>query len=266
MTKSVSEHNREMWDRLADAGYVYTRPQGRLPRSEPGLRRKLDVHGILDGVSLEGKKVLVLAGGGGWHPIIFAKLGASVTCLDISPRQLATVDDLATRNDAQVKLEEGDMTDLSRFRRSSFDLVWHVHSLVFTDEPEKVFRDVSSVLKMGGVYRMDTMHPFGFRMYEGWTGTGWTMRTPYHDRGPIKFSDDMWDDGAVRVEAPTLEYGHTVERIVNGIAAAGLVVEGLWEYTPDPQADPEPGSDGDVEATFPIFLEVSARKITRITR
>ena len=260
MARLVTKHNREMWERLAEAGHTYTRPEGRLPSGEKALRKKLDVHAVLKGLDLKGKSVLVLAGGGGWHPVIFAKLGAKVTCLDISSRQLKTVGNLAKEKGVSVRLEEGDMADLSRFKFSSFHVVWHVHSLVFTDRPEKVFTEVSSILKSGGIYRMETMHPFGFRMYEGWTGTGWTMRTDYHDRGPIKFSDDYWDDGLVRVEAPTLEYGHTIERIVNGIVAAGMVVVGLWEFTPDAEPNPEPGSDADVEATFPIFLEVTARK------
>lgn len=249
-----------MWERLAEAGHTYTRPQGGLPSGERALRKSLDMHGILKGVDLRGKNVLVLAGGGGWHPIMFAKLGARVTCFDISTRQLETVGEFAAKKDVSVRLEEGDMVDLSRFKTSSFHVVWHVHSLVFTDQPEKVFREVASTLKRGGIYRMETMHPFGFRMYEGWTGTGWTMRTNYHDRSPIKFADGYWDDGTVRVEAPTLEYGHTIERIVNGIASSGMVVTGLWEYTPDPEPNPQPGSDADVEATFPIFLEVSAKK------
>lgn len=261
MKRSVSEHNREMWERLAEAGYAYTKPQGRLPSSESGLRRYVDPHGVLNDTAIKGARVLVLAGGGGWHPVIFAKLGAKVTCLDISPKQLETVAGLARKKGVEVTIEEGDMADLSRFRPSSFQVVWHVHSLVFTEDPERVFREVGRILATNGIYRTETMHPFGFRMYEGWTGTGWTMRTPYHDRGPVEFSDPFWDDGNVRVEAPTLEYGHTIERIVNGIVAAGMVVDGLWEYTPDPVLDPEPGTDEHVEATFPIFVEVSARKL-----
>lgn len=261
VSRSVSEHNREMWERLADAGYAYTRPQGRLPTSESGLRRYVDLHGVLKSTDLDGAKVLVLAGGGGWHPIVFAKLGAKVTCLDISPKQLDTVARLARKKGVKVTIEEGDMADLSRFRDSSFHVVWHVHSLVFAEHPETVFREVGKVLKANGIYRTETMHPFGFRMYEGWTGTGWTMRTSYHDPGPVEFSDPFWDDGKVRVEAPTLEYGHTIERIVNGIVGAGMAVDGLWEYTPDPVSDPTPGSDEHVEATFPIFVEVSARKL-----
>lgn len=261
MSDPVSEHNRRMWDRLAEAGHPFTRPAGRLPRDPAAVRRRVDPDDRLAGVALGGASVLVIAGGGGWDAVAFALLGARVTLLDISQRQLATVERLARRRGAPVELVRGDMkTDLFRIRRASFDVVWHMHSLVFVDEPEPVFGGVARVLRAGGTYRTSTMHPIAIRMYEGWTGTGWTMRSPYHDTGPIPYADMTWSQGDVVVEAPTLEYGHTVERIVNGIAAAGMVVDGLWERTPHPVADPEPGSSEHVEATFPAFLEVRARK------
>lgn len=260
MADPISEHNRQMWDRLAEAGHAYTRPRGRLPRDPRATRLCVDPHDRLAGASLQGADVLVLAGGGGWEAVAFAELGAGVTLFDISEGQLATVRRLAQRRRARVAFEQGDMKDLSRFRRASFDVVWHMHSLVFVDEPEAVFRGVGRILRAGGVYRTETMHPIAIRMYEGWTGTGWTMRSSYDDPGPIPYEDETWSDGAVVVDAPTIEFGHTIERIVNGIAAAGMLVDGLWEHTPDPVQDPEPGSSEHVEATFPAFVEIRARR------
>jgi SAM-dependent methyltransferase len=260
VSESVAEHNRRMWDRLAEAGHVFTQPRGGLPRRPGAIRRMIDPHDRLEAMDLRGADVLVIAGGGGWDAIGFAELGANVTLLDISERQLDTVRRLAARRRARPSLEQGDMNDLSRFGRATFDLVWHMHSLVFVSEPERVFREVARVLRAGGTYWTGTMHPMAMRMYEGWTGTGWTLRNPYAEPGPIRYEDDTWDDGRIRVDAPTIEYGHTIERLVNGIAAAGLLVDGLWEYTPDPAADPRPGSSEHVEATFPAYVEIRARK------
>ena len=38
----VGEHNRQMWERLAEAGIPYTRPLGKPPRDVRGKRRFLD--------------------------------------------------------------------------------------------------------------------------------------------------------------------------------------------------------------------------------
>src|SRR5437867_3220335 len=86
-----------MWDRLAAAGIPYTRPLGRPPRSREGSRRFVDPNGRLKDVELAGARVLALAAGGGWDPVVFAKLGADVTLFDISTRQLRTVRELAKR-------------------------------------------------------------------------------------------------------------------------------------------------------------------------
>src|SRR5256885_4633411 len=93
----VAEHNKEMWERLAKAAMNYTRPFGRPPRTRAGMRRFMDPRGRLKGVRLAGARVLGLAAGGGWGPVLFAQLGAQTTVLDISPTQLQTVRDPAPR-------------------------------------------------------------------------------------------------------------------------------------------------------------------------
>ena len=66
----VAEHNRRMWDRLSAAGIPYTRPQGTPPRTDRAKRRFLDPNDRLAGLPIKGQRVLALAGGGGWHPVV----------------------------------------------------------------------------------------------------------------------------------------------------------------------------------------------------
>src|SRR5437899_11216014 len=113
MKDRVAEHNRNMWERLAKAGMNYTRPFGRPPMPKAGRRRFMDPRARLRGIRLEGARVLGLAAGGGWDPVIFAKLGAQTTVLDISPTQLKTVRGLATRERVKIRLVRGNMKDLS---------------------------------------------------------------------------------------------------------------------------------------------------------
>ena len=105
----VTEHNRLMWEILAQAGIPYTRPQGMPPRTKEGMRRFLDPRHRLDGVDLEGAHVLALAAGGGWQAVVFAELGADTTLLDISERQLETVRSLAEPAGVAIRFEQGDI-------------------------------------------------------------------------------------------------------------------------------------------------------------
>jgi SAM-dependent methyltransferase len=275
----VAAHNQRMWDRLAAAGIPYTRPQGTPPKTAAAKRRFLDPNDRLAGLPIGGQRVLALAGGGGWHAVLFAELGADTTVLDISARQLKTVRELARSRDVKVRLVQGDMRDLSAFTEGSFDLVWHSHSIVFVPDAARVIGEVGRVLAAGGVYRASTMHPVTLRMYGTWTGTGWRLRKSYFEDGPIAFEDPTWEFEGVKVDAPTLEYGHRISDLINACAAAGLVVDGFWETTPGEISTkvplralsqktlvaerdaPEPGSDDALERYLPAFIEWRARKV-----
>jgi SAM-dependent methyltransferase len=259
----VAEHNREMWERLAAAGVKYTRPTGDPGGTPEDWRLYIDPRGVLDGVRFEGCDVLCLAAGGGWEPVLFARLGARTTLLDISPSQLTTVRDLAAVAKVDLKCLEGNMKDLSAFPGASFDLVWQNHSLLFVDAPEPVFREVARVLRPNSTYVTSTMHPFAFALYGTWMTAGYYPRE-YFREGPTDFGDGgWWDVDGVRVHAPTMEFAHTISRLVNGLADAGLIVDGLWErprWDAPPEPDPVPGSDEHVESLVPAYLELRARK------
>ena len=257
---AVADHNRRMWDRLANAGIEYTRPQGTPPASARGKRRFVDPRDRLHGMELRGKRVLCLAGGGGWSPVLYAELGAEATVFDISARQLRTVRELAGRRGVKVKAVQGDMRDLSRFADGAFDLVKHHHSLVFVPDAERVIAEVGRVLASGGTYLASTMHPVTLRMAEGWTGTGWRLKQGYFEDGAVPYEDAVWESSGVSVEARTLEYGHRISDLVNATAAAGMAVDGLWEWSPGNGSGGPPGSDDDLERQMPAFLEWRARK------
>jgi len=279
----VGAHNQKMWDRLSAAGIPYTRPQGIPPKTSAAKRRFLDPNDRLAGLPIRGQRVLALAGGGGWHPVLFAELGAKTTVLDISARQLKTVRDLARSRDVKVRLLQGDMRDLSAFGDGSFDIVWHSHSIVFVPDAARVIAEVGRVLAPLGVYRASTMHPVTMRMYGTWKGGGWGFRQSYFEDGAVPYEDAEWTFEDVTVEAPTLEYGHRISDLINACATAGLVVDGFWETTPGEistkvplRALPrerlvaerdtlEPGSDDALERYLPAFIEWRARKVSPLS-
>lgn len=255
-----------MWDRLASAGIPYTRPQGKPPRDARGKRRFLDelTYGRIKGTRLEGKRVLSLAGGGGWDAVLFAELGAETTLFDLSPRQLTTVRTLARERGTKLRFAQGDMRDLSAFDDGTFDLVYHHHSMVFVPDAARVIREVARVLAPSGTYVFSTMHPVTLRMYETWTGTGWGFKQRYFDNGPVPFKDATWAFDDVKVEAPTLEYAHRLSDLVNACVRAKLVVDGLWEWSPGDAGGP-PGSDDELEQLLPAYIAIRARRLSALS-
>ena len=279
----VAAHNERMWDRLSAAGIPYTRPQGTPPKTAAGKRRFLDPNDRLAGLPIKGQRVLALAGGGGWHPVLFAELGAETTVVDISARQLKVVRELARARDVKVRLVQGDMRDLSEFADGSFDVVWHSHSIVFVPDADRVIAEVGRVLAPGGVYRASTMHPVTLRMYGTWTGTGWGFTQSYFADGAVPYEDATWEFKDIKVTAPTLEYGHRISDLINACVASGMVIDGFWETTPGEistkvplralsreqlmadQDELEPGSDDALERSVPAFIEWRARKLSPVS-
>ena len=265
MKDRIAEHNKQMWERLAKAAMNYTRPFGRPPKTKAGMRRFMDPRARLKGVKLDGARVLGLAAGGGWDPVIFAKLGAATTVFDISPTQLKTVRDLAARQRVKIRLVRGNMKDLSAFKDASFDVVWHCHSLVFVDDATRVLREVGRVLAPGGTYLLSTMHPTTLRLYGSYKDGGWRPKITYFEDKRVPYTDEWgmtWTLGKKKLVAPTIEFGHRFETIVNGMAAGGMVVDGIWEFSPgDDDDETEPGSDAHLDTLFPAFIEVRGRKL-----
>src|SRR5438445_3287603 len=257
----VAAHNERMWERLAKAGIPYTRPQGTPPRTRAGKRRFFDriTNGTLEGVELEGRRALSLAGGGGWDAILFAELGAATTLVDISRRQLATVRALAGSRGTELDYLRTDMRDLSALGSGEFDVVFHQHSLVFVPDAGRVIAEVARVLAAGGVYVFSTMHPVTFLFYESWTGTGWRPKKTYFNDRPVPVLQPTWEFGRVKVHAPTYEYAHRTADLVKACVAAGLYVDGLWEWSPHYDGGPA-GSDDALEQKLPAFIQIRARK------
>ena len=113
--------------------------------------------------------------------------------------------------------------------------------------------------RAGGVYVFSTMHPVTFLFYESWTGTGWRPKKTYFNDRPVPVIDPTWDFGRVKVHAPTYEYAHRTADLVNACVRAGLIVDGLWEWSPYRDGGP-PGSDDALEQKLPAFIQVRARK------
>ena len=107
----LSSFNRERWNGLVRAGVLYSRPK--LDLDEASAREVVDEAGLLGDV--RGKKVLVLAGGGGQQSAALGLLGAQVTVLDLSDEQLEQDRRAAEHYGLSPVLLQGDMRDLTRF-------------------------------------------------------------------------------------------------------------------------------------------------------
>ena len=168
---------------------------------------------------LRGKKVLCLAGAGGLQAPLLACAGAEVTVLDLSRRMLDKDREVASREELDIRIEHGNMCDLSRFADESFDLVLNPPSLFYVPDVMPVFREVYRVLKAGGSFIMISFNPIAYVCdYDAEQGCYKAVnRMPYR-------STDHVDQG------DWVEYGHTMESYIGGQLKCGFVLTGYIEH------------------------------------
>lgn len=244
MKRPSYQHNVEAWNRQVEQGNRWSIPVG---PEEVASARRGEWRLLLTPTRcvpaawyppLAGADVLALASGGGQQGPLLAAAGAHVVVLDASPRQLEQDRRVAAREGLEVRTEEGDMADLSRFRDGSFDLVFHPVSNCFAAEVRPVWRECFRVLRPGGVLLAGFANPLLYLFEddpeEGMGELVVTHRIPYSDAE--RRSQDEKREWAEKGYA--LEFGHSLEDQIGGQLEAGFVLTGMYEDRPPVEESP----------------------------
>ncbi|MDO5330815.1 MAG: class I SAM-dependent methyltransferase [Bacillota bacterium] len=173
---------------------------------------------------LKGKRVLGLASGGGQQVPIFAALGAEVTVLDNSPKQIESELLVAKREGYQVKAVEADMTKPLPFPDGYFDLIFQPVSFCYIREVFPIYKEVHRILKKGGVYLSVAENEINY-LVEDETEERIVQRMPF---------DPIVDEAARRrlEESDSgMQFSHSYEEQLGGLLKAGFTIADLYEDT-----------------------------------
>lgn len=230
----VPAHNRAAWDKQVEQGNRWSVP---VSAEEVARARRGDWSVVLTPVKpvprewfgdVAGRDVLALASGGGQQAPILAAAGARVTTLDNSPAMLARDREVAEREGLSMRLELGDMRDLSRFADASFDLIFHPVSNLFVPDVRPVWRECARVLRPGGRLVAGFCNPLMFLFDEAEYDRG-----EFNVRYSIPFVDPALRSpealAAKQAKGEPLEFGHTLQDQIGGQTDAGLVITALFE-------------------------------------
>ncbi len=255
----VAVYNQARWRALAEADALFTRAA--LNLDADSARARVDPDGWLD--SLDGVRVLCLAGGGGQQSASFALLGAQVTVADLSAEQLDRDRQVAAHYGVTIQVLQADMRDLSALEAGAFDLVDHAYSINFVPDARLVFREVARVLRPGGRYRLMFANPLVLGVNpRAWNGEGYLLTRPYQDGAAIEAEDEAWTyrrdaGGTVPAVPAPREYRHTLSTVVNGLTEHGFTIRRLADLPGiHPDAAAEPGTWDHFVATAPPWLVV----------
>lgn len=249
------EANRRAWDHWATLGSVASVPVGRLTPVE--ARALLDPDGWLPWREI--RRVVVLAGAGGQQAPAFAMLGCEVTVVDVSPGQLALDRRVADELGLDLRCVQADMSRLAELRLEGVDLVYQPISTCYTPDVRALYRQVRTVLRPRGLYRVEHWNPVHMRLWALASFDGTAYRLPASPPGePIVSTVATGPSGESLLESWT--YPHSLAGLLGGLGDAGFVVRRLAE---DCGGDPtaQPGSEAHLASVVPPFFRLLARRV-----
>jgi SAM-dependent methyltransferase len=241
----TAEHNRRAWNRQSSSGtsrWCEPVDAATIAAARAGdwsviLTPTLKVPEHWFG-ALKGASVLCLASGGGQQAPVLAAAGAQVTSFDASDEQLAKDALVAERENLALRLERGDMADLSRFDDGTFDLIFHPVSNVFAPQVRGVWQECHRVLSSGGRLLAGFMNP-AFYLFDH---EAIERGEPAEIRFTLPYSDiEQLPEQALqtRIDAgEAVEFSHSLDDQIGGQLDAGFVLAGFYEDRWDDDGTP----------------------------
>ena len=224
--------NREAWDRVADEGdrfYHAMTPEQIEDARRGKWRIRITPTKAMPKewlVPLEGKRILLLAGGGGQQSPILAACGATVTVFDLSEKQLQRDVDIAEREGFEIETVSGDMADLSMFGEGDFDMVLNPCSVCYIPNVVPVWKEVYRILSSGGHFITGVINPL-YYIFDAVK----MDRGEFHVRHKIPYSDADLGEAQKDVigEDRPREFGHSLNDLIGAQLQVGFQLIGFYE-------------------------------------
>ena len=234
---SIQEYNSKAWDSVVESGKSeWTKPVSRevIEKARKGkfsivLTPNISVPGNWFPSSFNGLDVLCLASGGGQQAPILAALGANVTSFDNSGKQLEQDAFVAERDDLEIRIEQGDAADLSRFEDEGFDFIWHPVSNCFMPNLQPVWNEAYRVLRKDGTM-LAGFHNGLIFIFDRTKDEKEGILEVRHSL-PYSDSKDLTEEEKKQYtdNNEPLEFGHTLDQQIGGQIKAGFLITGFFE-------------------------------------
>ena len=137
------------------------------------------------GIDPAGKRVLDVGSGGGLLAEEFARLGCSVTGIDLSEQSVEAARAHAAESGLEIEYLAGAGEELP-FEDGSFDIAYCCDVLEHVDDVQRVLAETARVLRPGGIYMYDTLNRtrrsrlIAIKVFQEWRSTAF-MEPDLHD-------------------------------------------------------------------------------------
>ena len=248
----VYNQNRRIWDLRVRKRLAHTRTA-----TDSDFQNPLAV--VNDkgwmGESVQGKRILCLASGGGLQSVLLAAAGAEVTVIDLSPAMLDQDRRIAAERRLAIRIIEGSMDDLSMLEQAHFDIVAQPVSTCYIPDVVKMYQEIARITAPGGLYLSQHKQPISLQASPVPGPTGYIITEPYHRSTPLPTTVGHYEHR----ETDTMEFIHSWNDLLGGLCRCGFVIEDLQEpHHADPIAPV--GSFGHRSQFIPPYVAIKARR------
>jgi SAM-dependent methyltransferase len=228
--RRAMDANRRLWDELTaiharsafydvEAFLRGERPLAPLERREVG--------------DVAGKSLLHLQCHFGLDTLSWARLGATATGVDFSPKAIALARALSRQTGVKARFIRANVYDLPRVLDGSFDIVFTSYGvLCWLPDLKPWAQVVSHFLKPGGTFYIVDFHPIT-NLFSNDDGERELRLTRWYFHRTDPEVDQMagsYADKSARVASPTHEWTHTLGDVVSAVSSAGLRIQFLHEF------------------------------------
>ncbi len=169
----------------------------------------------------------------GTDTLSWARLGADVTGVDISPVSLRVAQSLAKKAGLSARFIESSVYDLPDKLDGTFDIVYtSIGVLCWLSDLSAWAGIIRRYLKPGGFFYMMESHPFLWVFDD--ESDGLTVRYPYfHGEAPNEWPADYPDysDSDYIVKSPSWEWQWSMGDILNALIENDLEIDFLHEHS-----------------------------------
>ena len=260
--------NRALWDswtKLHSASGFYDLPGFKAGRNS---LRPVEVEELAPLV--RGQSLLHLMCHFGMDTLSWARLGARVTGVDLSPDAMALARSLADELVLPATFVCAPVEDLPRHLTGQFDIVFMSYGVLhWLPSLKRLAEVVAHFIKPGGLFYIVEFHPFS-RVFDSDDPQRLSVANPYWVKPePFQFETEGSYAEKNAEKHSGYNWDHSLGEFITALAEAGLRIEYLHEHQHAPRARfpfMAQGEDGlwrlpqEVRGSVPLMFSLLARK------
>jgi ubiquinone/menaquinone biosynthesis C-methylase UbiE len=177
--------------------------------------------------SVAGKSLLHLQCHFGQDTLSWARMGAKVTAVDLSPEAIRRAQDLAADLELDARFICSDVLALDALGDEKFDIVFVSYgALIWLPDLDRWARTVARHLKPGGMFHLVEFHPAIGMLNEEATG----IEASYFRGDARAYQSNSSYAGGTHAPMTSYEWQFTIADVVTVLLRAGLALRSLREF------------------------------------